>query len=498
MGPPDELIVAPATPVGGGRAIVRLSGDGLRDLLDTLCDAADSGFAADGCGGPPRVVAARLAAAGLGRAWGGVPLDVLHWPGPGGPTGGPLAELQLPGSGPLVDAIVTEACAHGARLARGGEFTLRAFLAGRLDLVAAEAVLAVVDARTPEELSRALDRMGGGAGRRLRDVRDELLDMLADIEAAIDFADETTPDAVPVADAAAWRGLAERLEQADAAIAAAAASLGDRDVAAAAGLPRVVLVGPPNIGKSSLFNGLVGRDAALVADESGTTRDWLEARLDTPARCVLVDLAGVAGQMESESAGAADDPTVAAQAAARAEIARADVVVVCRDAAGLRDRASPPVEDRADESSGIWAGPHEASLSGRPRIDVWTRCDRAAPPAGGAAGIATSVVTGAGLSALRAAIDAAVAALPPRESPATLRLRVGLDAARAALGPAIAGCRGRGGGAVAAAVRGGGLIDEAVVAGQVRAAAEALGEVTGIEIGPDLVDRIFSRHCIGK
>jgi tRNA modification GTPase len=495
MRPPDELIVAPATPAGGGgRAIVRLSGDGLRSLLETLCDAVAPGFVADGCGDPPRVVAARLAAAGLGREWGGVPLEVLHWPGPGGPTGGPLAELQLPGSGPLVDAVVAEACRLGARLARGGEFTLRAFLTGRLDLVAAEAVLAVVDARTPEELSRALDRMAGGAGRRLRDVRNELLDVLADIEAAIDFADETTPDAVPVVDAAAWCQLAARLAGADAVIGAAAADLGNRDVAAAAGLPRVVLVGPPNIGKSSLFNAIVGRAAALVADESGTTRDWLEARLDGSARWVLVDLAGLAGEAEWSAAEmgdeVGDDPGAAAQAAARAEIARADVLVVCRDAAEFRGRA--------DESSEIWAGPREASLPGRPRIDVWTRCDRAGPPAAVVAGIATSIVSGAGLAALRAAIDAAVAALPPRESPATLRLKVGLDAARAALGPAIEGCRVRGGGGSAGAVRHAGLIDEAIVAGQVRAAAAALGEVTGAEIGPDLIDRIFSRHCIGK
>jgi tRNA modification GTPase len=495
MGPPDELIVAPATPTGGGgRSIVRFSGDGLQGLLETLCDAADPGFAADGCGDSPRVVSARLAAAGLGREWGGVPLEVLHWAGPGGPTGGPLAELQLPGSGPLVDAVVAEACRQGARLARGGEFTLRAFLAGRLDLVAAEAVLAVVDARTPEELSRALDRMGGGAGRRLREVRDELLDVLADIEAAIDFADETTPDAVPVVDTAAWRQLAARLARADAVIAQAAAELWDRDVAAAAGLPRVVLVGPPNIGKSSLFNALVGRAAALVADESGTTRDWLEARLDGPARCVLVDLAGLAGEAEWSAVEAGDDPGVAAQAAAHAEIARADVLVVCRDAAEFQPDAGVP------STGGV--GPREAGLLGRPRLDVWTRCDRAAAIPAPEAGIATSVVSGEGLDRVRRAIDAAVATLPPRGSPATLRLRVGLDAARAAVGPALEACRDRGGaGAAAGGSSDGmiaGLIDEAIVAGQVRAAAEALGEVTGVEIGPDLIDRIFSRHCIGK
>ncbi|MGB8852550.1 MAG: tRNA uridine-5-carboxymethylaminomethyl(34) synthesis GTPase MnmE, partial [Pirellulales bacterium] len=185
-----ELIVAPATVPGpGARAIVRLAGDGLDGLLTRLVTAQGSGFARPG--ESPRVVPARLAGSGLGAEWGEVPVEILHWPGPGGPIGGPLAEVQLPASAPLVEAVVAEACRHGARLARGGEFTLRAFLAGRLDLVQAEAVLAVVDARSPDELAAALDRMAGGAGARLAAARSLLLDLLADIEAAIDFADET-------------------------------------------------------------------------------------------------------------------------------------------------------------------------------------------------------------------------------------------------------------------------------------------------------------------
>ncbi|MFM9059975.1 MAG: tRNA uridine-5-carboxymethylaminomethyl(34) synthesis GTPase MnmE, partial [Planctomycetaceae bacterium] len=196
----DDLIVAAATPAGpGARAIVRLSGAGLDALLARLLDGADSRGPVP-TGGPPRVVMARLARHGLGREWGPLAVTVLHWPGPAGPVGGPLAELQVPASAPLVAALVAEACRHGARLARGGEFTLRGFLAGRLDLVQAEAVLGVVDARTPAELAAALDRMAGGAGTALRAIRSMLLDLVADVEAAIDFADETAPDAVPVAD----------------------------------------------------------------------------------------------------------------------------------------------------------------------------------------------------------------------------------------------------------------------------------------------------------
>jgi len=454
-----DLIVAPATGDGpGARAIVRIAGDGLEELLAVLVTAEPPGFAA--AGGRPRLVSARLAVDGLGRDWGPLPVEILHWPGPGGPLAGPLAELQLPGSGPLVAAVVAEACRAGARLARGGEFTLRAFLAGRLDLLQAEAVVAVVDARSPAELALALDRMAGGAGEKLAAARDELLDLVADIEAAIDFADETTPDAVPAGPA--WDAVAARIAGCEATVARVAADLGGRD-AASAELPLVVLAGPPNIGKSSLFNALVGQEAALVADETGTTRDWLEARLGdaTGPKCILVDVAGLPAAGERLVG-------IAAEAAARARdaIARADLVLACRDAAGGGVREPPAAQ---------------------PAIEVVTRCDLAERlPAGG---IATSSRTGTGISELRAAILAAVERLTRGGSPATLRLAVGCQEARVALAEAAA--------AVAAATAGA-FVDESLVAAHLRAAAAALADVTGAEIGPDLLDRIFARHCIGK
>jgi tRNA modification GTPase len=461
MWSPHDLIVAPATPPGtAARAIVRLSGDGLEPLLARLFDADGAdGFVR--IGGPPRVVTARLARDGLGRDWGRLPVAVLHWPGPGGPVGGPLAEVQCPCSAPLVAALVAEACRHGARLARGGEFSLRGFLAGRLDLVQAEAVVGVVDARTPAELAAALDRMAGGAGANLRRLRSGLLDLLADVEAALDFADETTPDAVPVADAAARRALAERLRVLRGELDAVAAGLGRRDGGSRGDLPRVVLVGRPNIGKSSLFNALVGREAAIVADEAGTTRDWLESPLagDAGAACVIVDLAGVVA-----AAAAVDDPVTAAAAAAAADqIAGADVIVACRDAGD--------------------PGPPPAAAAGPPRIDVVTRCDRGPSPR--ATALATSAVDGRGIGELRAAITAAVAALPPRGAAATVRMAVGVADCAAALAAAAHVDLADGG-------------DEAVVAGHLHRAVAALDEVTGAVIGTDLVDRIFSRHCVGK
>jgi tRNA modification GTPase len=145
------------------------------------------------------------------------------------------------------------------------------------------------------------------------------------------------------------------------------------------------------------------------------------------------------------------------------------VVIVCRDA--------------ADPTACAWTLPQV------PRIDVITRCDRVAAAAEVAGGIPTSAATGRGLEDLRATLAAAVAAVPPRESPATLRMAVGVAAARAALTAALADAR------IAAT---GLSVDEALVAAHVRRAVDALGEVTGATIGTDLLDRIFSRHCIGK
>ena len=459
----SDLIVAPATPPGSGaRAIVRLAGDGVNETLGELFDPEPPGFVA--AGEPARVVAARLAAGGLARDWGPLAVEILHWPGPGGPIGGPLAEIQLPASEPLVAAVVAEACRHGCRVARGGEFTLRAFLSGRLDLVQAEAVLGVVDAATPAELAAALDRMAAGSGGAVAEARGQLLDLVADIEAAIDFADETAPDSVPVGPD--WPAMAARLEACEAAIATVAGRLAARDVTAA-DLPRVVLVGPPNIGKSSLFNALVGRGAALVADERGTTRDWLEAPLGDEAghRCLLVDLAGLDATDAGNTLTPAT-PAAAAESLARLELGRADLLVACRDT-----------------PTGLPPPPVPAAI---PRIDVATRSDLGMRPA---EGIATSSCTGQGIDDLKAAILAAVAGLPPRGSPATIRLAAGCEAARQAMAAAAA--------AIAGAAAGG-FVDESIVAGHLRRAADVLADITGAELGTDLLDRIFSRHCIGK
>jgi tRNA modification GTPase len=369
-------------------------------------------------------------------------------------------------------------------LARAGEFTLRAFLAGKLDLLQAEAVLAVVDARGPGELSAALDRLAGGTGRDLHAVRERLLDLTADVEAAIDFADERSPDTLGTTAVAFWRDALDAVEALARAVDEVAAKVESRDGGARGRLPRVVITGPPNIGKSSLYNALVGREAALVADEAGTTRDWLETAVtgalgplpghQGEVSWLLVDTAGVeggnpAGVVQGDAAGDAAALAAAAGAAGGVEVGRADVVLRCRDAtASVEGNGPTPV--------------------GATILDVITRCDRGVEAPLVDAGIATSVLTGAGIDRLRREVTAAVAARAWRGGGAE-RLRAGLVGAAAAL----AGAR-----AIAASGVAGGPAEEPLLAENLLQAIDSIGEVTGHTIGTDLLDRIFSRHCVGK
>ncbi|MCX7416746.1 MAG: 50S ribosome-binding GTPase, partial [Planctomycetia bacterium] len=366
----------------------------------------------------------------------------------------------------------------------------------RLDLLQAEAVVSIVDARTPSELTEALDRMAGGVGQQLHAIRDRLLNLVADIEAAIDFGDERIRDEASTAQTAFWAEVHAEVSAATEALAECSKRLAARDAAATGQLPRVVLVGRPNIGKSSLFNALVGHPVAIVANESGTTRDWISARLEdsgagvfrgTQTACMLVDIAGVGsgydGNDGPDGAGPAAIIQRAAVASAIGEVSRADVVVVCRDASdGSTDASSDQLMDllhRMDRTAG----------SVVQRLAVATRCDReaAGPIAVGA--LATSSVTTLGIDVLRQAIFQAISTLPGYFSAATLRMRVGVDATATKLAEASA---------MAALTQAGGTQDEAIVASLLTVAIDSLGAITGAEVGTDILDRIFSRHCIGK
>jgi tRNA modification GTPase len=365
-----------------------------------------------------------------------------------------VVEIHLPGSPPLVEALLRDLVEAGARPARPGEFTLRAFLNGRLDLAQAEAVERVISAEDEEERRAALGQLEGGFSRRLRGLEESLLDLVADAEAAIDFADQD----IEIVTVEEVRRRAGDVLTELRALRAETASARVPD-----GRPTAVLLGPPNAGKSALFNALTGSDA-LVTDTAGTTRDVLEAELDAGIRVRLFDTAGI---QEAEGVDAE------AVRRARGAAGRADVVLFVVDAADW-ERALP-LEPR-----------------GRPAILVVNQCDRAPGLEVGRRFhtrevVCTSARTGEGLPALKRVLGDMLGKGEVGGAGARFRVdfrqRALLREAEAALDRAAGTAAGLG---------------MEFVALDLRAALDALGGLSGRAIEEDLLDRIFSRFCLGK
>ncbi len=458
----DDTIVAIASAAGaGGRGILRLSGPNVSACLNGL-------FA----GQPledriPRPVAME-GSIHPSAALKPLPAALYLWPAGRSYTGQTVAELHTLAAPVLLECCLRSVIARGARLARPGEFTLRAFLAGRIDLTEAEAVLGVIDAAGPEGLAAALGQLAGGLSTPLGRLRDELLDLAADLEAGLDFGDEDIRFVTP--------------EELRSRLSAATSTIGDlfeRLSLRTAGpvLPRIVLLGEPNVGKSSLLNALAGRNLALVSAEPGTTRDYVSAEIEIAGgRCLVVDTAGSEPPPHETETSAAGGVAAAAQAAMRRQRDEAAVTVLCIEAG----------RPRSDWETSAWEGEE-----GR-RIIAVTKADLAGGGAleGGVppGAVVTSAVTGAGVDRLR---DRLTEALVAGHSPAGEVVPATAVRCHEALGrSASALARAR---ALAEAAAG-----EELVAAEVRAALEDLGRILGTVYSEDLLDRIFSRFCIGK
>ncbi len=393
-----------------------------------------------------------------------LPCDLYWWPDRRSYTGQPMAEVHTLGCRPLLEAAVGAFCGAGGRLAEPGEFTLRAFLAGRIDLTQAEAVLGVIDAADSNQFDAALAQLAGGLAGPLHRLRDDLLDLLAHLEAGFDFADEDLPFITR--------------EHLDGQLAAAARTVTAlvrqmQSRSEAGNLARAVLVGWPNTGKSSLFNALSGRIGALVSDHPGTTRDYLTTELDLGVvECLLVDTAGVEPDpWQPDPARPADELRQAVQAASAGQTRTAQVRVLCLD-------SSRPLNgwehDRlASEPAGRMVALTKADLP--PRTDFSGRA------------IATSSLTGEGIDVLRSRLrDAILAAQAPEGdvvAGTAVRCRESLRLAAESIGRARRLARADG---------------EELVAAEIRVALAELGQVVGAVYTDDVLDRIFSRFCIGK
>ncbi|QDU89939.1 tRNA modification GTPase MnmE [Pirellulimonas nuda] len=443
---PDQrdTIVAIASPPGGAlRGVVRVSGP---EAIGCVARCVESPDRVTRVSSARLVEALRLPIQGLATP---LLVDAMVWPDARSYTGQPSVELHLPGSPPLLAAVVERLIAAGARTAQPGEFTLRAVLAGRIDLVQAEAVLGVIDARGDAGLRAALVRLAGGLSHPLAELRETLLMLLAELEAGLDFVEEEDVRFIEPAE------LAARLTAAQQQVAALGEQLARRGEQA--GLPRVLLTGPPNAGKSSLLNALAERYAespggwspALVSDQAGTTRDAVVVPLNAGGlRWELVDSAGRTRTPLGEI-------DAVAQRLAQTERDEADLILYCY--------AEEPIPEAP-----------------APHLAIATKCD-ARPSIAGA--IATSAHTGAGLAELVEGVVERLRRVDRDEDQPLIRCRESLQEAQTSLSAALA-----------LAATG---ADE-LTAAELRAALDALGRVTGVVVTDDVLDRVFSKFCIGK
>ena len=442
----DDTIVAIATPPGrGGIGIVRLSGPSASPIACML--TGRSSF-------EPRhatLVTVSSAASAIDQA------IATYFPAPNSYTGEDVVELSAHGSPVVLEAIVAAAVAAGARLANPGEFTLRAYLHARIDLVQAEAVAELIDAVTPLQARVAFDQLEGTLTSRLRAMDAALLEIIAPLEASLDFPEEGYHFVAPTETAETLGRLLASLE---ALLADAKRGRLIREGVTAA------IVGRPNVGKSSLFNRLAGAARAIVTDVPGTTRDLLTERVDVGGvPFTIVDTAGrrqLAGDAIEE-----EGISRARQAGTAADIA---ILVLDRSAA-LTD------DDRSllDETAG------------RPRVIVASKSDLAPEwDAARCEAIPVSSLTDEGIGDLRAALLRAGGIEVPRDRApiANIRHVALLEQAHAAIARAAA----------AAAAK----APEELLLADLHEARGRFDEITGARPQDEVLRVIFERFCIGK
>lgn len=457
----DTIAALASAPGRAARAIIRVSGPGCRSAVETCFTPGDL----------PRWRQARRPLRHSGRLRIAediqLPADCLLWPTHRSYTGQPMAELQLIGSVPLTNAVLESLWNGSARPAKAGEFTLRAFLAGRIDLLQAEAVLGVIEASDDVQLKRSLKQLSGGISGRLANWRSTLMDLLADLEAGLDFVEDdiefVTADETLMRLQAAADDLHRLADQAQ------------RQLPAGE-VPQVVLVGPPNAGKSTLLNALYGQSAALVSDQAGTTRDWVTADVSWQGvELRLIDTAGWDGRptaMEQES-----------EAARERVLETAAVVLECRSG----DQWAAAVEignERADERDRLRVLTKLDLLDELPgQLD---RCGDADAVSGRWHGC--SAATGEGLERLRAVI---LERIGERSEGASELIGTTAARCRDALRTTAEALQ------RAHAAASGGWGDELVTL-ELREALDQLGLILGQVFTDDILDRVFSRFCIGK
>ena len=453
----DETIAALATPPGeGALAVLRLSGPGARDALLALAPPATALR--------PRYLHHLALVAPSGAALDEV---LAAWmPAPHSYTGEDVVEIYTHGGPVTVRALLDALFALGLRAAEPGEFTYRAFLSGRLDLIQAEAVGELIGSRSDAARRLALEQLGGSLSRRLAPLSRRLLELQRDLEAAIDFADED----IEFVDRATVAATVEALRDDMATLLGGAE--GGRLLREGVS---VALVGAPNVGKSSLFNALLGEERAIVTEEPGTTRDLLQESWVRGG--VVFHLQDTAGQREAEGAAERLGVERGRDAAARAGLA----LRVCD---GTR---VPESEERAAIAA-LDPG-RELLLVNKADLAACDPAPYAALAPAGTVVLVLSARCGTGLEALQAQL---LALATGGRATDALQLDFALNRRQAA--------RLRAAHDVLAALDANTLatLETELLARALREALAALDELSGRELSESVLAEIFSTFCVGK
>ncbi len=455
----SDTIVAIATPAGrGGLGVIRLSGPDAAPIACALIARTKPLK-------PRHATFGKLTVGGNVRIGGSLRIQhdqvvVTYFVAPASYSGEDVVEISAHGSPVVLNAILRGAVHAGARLAEPGEFTFRAFLNQKLDLIQAEAVADLIDSVTPLQARTAFDQLEGTLTTTITAIDKELFDIIAKLEASLDFPDEGYHFVAPNE---ARQSIGAVITRLDALLQQATRGRLIREGA------QVAIVGSPNVGKSSLFNALLNTNRAIVTAIPGTTRDLLTERADIGGLLLaLIDTAGVR-----------DTTDVVEQegvSRARETIGVADVTIV------LLDRSRPLSNDDR-ELIGITAS--------RPRVVAWNKIDlppsQPLEPLDPVEAIAISAATGKGIDRLMDAIGKALGSGEGlRDTPQITNVRhvMLLERARESLSRAVAALESE--------------ISEEFPLLDLQDAGAALQEITGKRTADDLLRHIFERFCIGK
>jgi len=483
----DETIVAVSTPPGrGGIGVVRLSGPAARRIAESMLllkrplEAGRARFTHIVDQSPDRSPVDRSLTDPNSEA---VVLDeavVTFFAAPHSYTAEDVVEIAAHGSPVVMEHLVRQSIAAGARLAEPGEFTERAFLSGRLDLTQAEAVRDLIEASTLNQARVAARQLGGALSRSVAPIKEQLVALIAGLEAGVDFAEDDIDTMAAEEIAVRVAGIETPLRELERGF--------EYGRIVHDGL-RLAIVGRPNAGKSSLFNRLVERDRAIVTATPGTTRDLVTERVAIEG--IPVELIDTAGLRE-----ASDEAESMGIAKSREAMAEADLVLLVVDAsadAHAEDAATlAAVEGRTvliaanKVDLGVGAG-LDAEVEKQVSPLCAARSGRNDNVAGPTRVVRTSAVTGEGIAELRRAIvELAGAGVPEQETAlvTNLRQRQAITAALTALAKAKT-----------AAVAG---VPHEMVLLDLYEALSALDGLTGATTAEDILRLIFSTFCIGK